>query len=124
MGLKNLLKKKEKRKLKRIFLVFDIDQKTQIKVNEEIELKANVTDIDGKPAAKTKVHFVNSNTGIVEFIDVTDKDVADIITTDSGIANIKIKWVKEGSSTITVSYKIVLDNEEKETSNNIALKVT
>ena len=117
-------KGEEKAKKNLSKISFAKDQKTQIKVNEEIELKANVTDIDGKPADKTKVHFVNSNIAIVEFIDSTDKDIADIITTNSGIANIKIKGIKEGSSTITVSYKMVVDNEEKETSNKITIKVT
>ena len=53
-------------------ICFDKDQKSQIKVGEEIELKVNVTEIDGKPAAKPKVHFVNNDTSTLEFIGVAD----------------------------------------------------
>ncbi|HJS64662.1 MAG TPA: hypothetical protein VJ767_07360 [Nitrososphaeraceae archaeon] len=102
---------------------FAKDQNTQIKVNEEIELKANVTDIDGKPAAQSKVHFVNSDTDTLEFIGVTDKGTADVTTTHAGVASIKIKGIKPGMSTITASHKVVAGEEEKETTKNITIEV-
>ena len=112
---------KIKKNLSRIS--FAKDQKTQIKVGEEIELKANVTDIDGKPAAKSKMNFVNNATDILEFIGYADKGIADVTTTNTGVAILKIKGIKPGNSTITASYKEVIDGEEKETTNDITIEV-
>lgn len=112
---------KIKKNLSRIS--FAKDQKTQIKVGEEIELKANVTDIDGKPAAKSKVNFVNNDTDTLEFIGYADKGIADVTTPNTGVAILKIKGIKSGNSTITASYKEVIDGEEKETTNNITIEV-
>lgn len=117
---------KEEEKVKKDLssIIFDKNQNTLIKVGEEIELKANVTDIDGKPASNSKIHFVNNNTDTLEFIGTTDQGIGDVITTDKGVASIKIKGIKAGTSTISASQKILSAGREKEITNDILLKVT
>jgi hypothetical protein len=87
-----------------------------------MKLKVNVTDI-GKPADKIKVNFVNSDTDTLEFIGFPSEGIADVTTIDVDLANIKIKGIKAGKSTITTVCKLVQDAEEKETTNNIIIKV-
>jgi hypothetical protein len=101
-----------------INIIFPSDQKTQVKVNDPLELKAKITKVDGTPLVNTKVRFIIDNTNFAEFVGTKDKTI-DTVTDSSGLGIAKIKGVTIGKVSVTAT----VNTGDLELSKNISIDI-
>jgi hypothetical protein len=90
--------------------------KTEVKVNDMLDLKTRVVKSDGRAADKVKVHLSILKNNIAEFVDVPPpaaKDVIDKETDAKGTITIKVKGVGAGETPITATAGVEEEIKEK-----------